>query len=116
MNPFTGPLEGFLSSQTMYIPDQLQREMSSAITQQLAGLEPGNWMEENPAESACRPPVPPLALRRVRGSPKSRRSRRGGVSPSFCSTLRTSIWGRPLRLSAAGRAWRHRTLPGWRPC
>ena len=56
MNPFTEPLEGFLSSQTMYIPDQLQRAIGSAITQQLAGLEPGNWMEENPAESASSPP------------------------------------------------------------
>jgi hypothetical protein len=52
MNQFTDPLEEFLSSQTVYIPDHLQRAIGSAITQQLAGLEPGDRMEENPAGSA----------------------------------------------------------------
>ena len=55
MNLFTNPLGELLSPQTVYIGDQVQRSIRLAITQQLAGLEPGNRMEENPIEGASSP-------------------------------------------------------------
>jgi hypothetical protein len=100
MNPFTDLLEEFLSSQTVYIPDHLQRAIGSAITQQLAGLEPGDRMEENPAGSAS-------SLQDTAALPEEGK----GESGESKEQERTSIWALPLRLSEVGRAWRYRTLP-----
>lgn len=84
MNLFTGPLGGFLSSQTVYIPDQLQRAIGSAITQQLAGLEPGNRKEENTIEGDSSPPDTAARPEKGKGeSEESKEHERPGKSIVF---------------------------------